>query len=123
MIEIKLTNDDSFSIIRETLTRIGIANNRERKLYQSCHILQKMGRYYVVHFKELLELDGRQVNITDEDLNRRDDIALLLEEWGLCDLIDPDYFDEEYLPQNHFRVISHRDKENWTLIHKYRIGK
>lgn len=119
MLEIKLPNGDDFLKIRETLTRIGIANNKERKLYQSCHILQKQGKYYIVHFKELLKLDGREVNISQEDLNRRDDIAALLADWGLCVILS-----EKVAPRdNFFRVISFKDKKNWQLIHKYRIGQ
>lgn len=118
MLEIKLKTDDDFLKIRETLTRIGIANNKEKKLFQSCHILHKQGRHFIVHFKELLRLDGRTVEITDEDLDRRDDIAMLLQEWGMCDIIS-----ESQAPGNNFfRVISFKDKANWTLVPKYAFG-
>lgn len=119
MIEIKLKENEDFLKIRETLTRMGIANSAKRELYQSCHILQKRGRYYIVHFKELLKLDGRIVNITDEDILRRNNMAALLESWGLCDIITRDFETSE---ENNFRVLSYSQKQNWKLIHKYRIG-
>lgn len=119
MVEIRLLKD--FNVIVETLTRIGIANNKERKLYQSCHILQKRGRYYIVHFKELLKLDGRPVNMTDEDLDRRDDIVDLMEKWGLCERSEDDT-NHCNRNDNFFRVIGYRDKHNWELIPKYQIG-
>ncbi|AAQ17673.1 RegA translational repressor protein [Aeromonas phage Aeh1] len=118
MLQIQLKKDEDFLKIRETLTRIGIANNVEKRLYQSCHILQKQGKYYIVHFKELLQLDGRQVEISQEDIDRRNDIAVLLKEWGMCDIVS-----EHNAPGNNFfRVISHKDKANWTLVHKYKFG-
>lgn len=119
MLEIKLKNEDDFLKIKETLTRMGIANNKERVLYQSCHILQKQGKYYIVHFKELLKLDGREVNFTEEDQLRRNNIALCLSNWGMCEIVGA----HKFCTENHFRVIPFRDKANWTLIHKYRIGK
>lgn len=119
MLEITLKNDDDFLKIKETLTRMGIANNKDRILYQSCHILQKQGRYYVVHFKELLRLDGRVVDITQEDHLRRNNIAWCLAEWGMCDIVGT----HEYSTEKHFRVIPFRDKASWVLRHKYRIGK
>ncbi|BES53239.1 hypothetical protein [Aeromonas phage phiWae14] len=118
MLQIKLKTDDDFLKIRETLTRIGIANNVAKKLYQSCHILQKQGKYYIVHFKELLQLDGRQVEISQEDIDRRNDIATLLQEWNMCEIVS----DQVAPGNNFFRVISHKDKHNWTLIHKYKFG-
>lgn len=121
MLEIALTASDDFLKIRETLTRIGIANNRDKKLYQSCHILQKQGRYFIVHFKELLKLDGRTVEISQEDYERRNDIAYLLQEWGMCEIVaDSPEFDSP--GNNFFRVISFKDKNNWELIHKYKFG-
>lgn len=119
MLEINLTHDDDFLKIKETLTRIGIANNKDKILYQSCHILQKQGRYYIVHFKELLQLDGREVNITEEDVIRRNNIAMCLQQWNMCQIIGVHKFTTE----NHFRIIPFRDKDNWRLVHKYRIGK
>ncbi|MGL5579402.1 MAG: translational repressor RegA [Cetobacterium sp.] len=119
MLEIKLKSDDDFLKIKETLTRMGIANNKDRVLYQSCHILQKQGLYYIVHFKELLQLDGRQVDITVEDELRRNNIAKCLSDWNMCDIVGTHRFNTE----NHFRIISFKEKENWKLVSKYRIGK
>lgn len=121
MLEIVLRSEDDFLKIKETLTRIGIANNRDKILYQSCHILQKRSRYYIVHFKELLQLDGREVDITQEDLLRRNTIAMCLSEWNMCDIVR----ETEHLctTEKHFRIISFKDKGSWKLVHKYRIGK
>lgn len=119
MLEIKLGNAEDFLKIKETLTRMGIANNKDKILYQSCHILQKQGKYYIVHFKELLRLDGRIVEITLEDELRRNNIAKCLAEWNMCEIVGTHKFSTE----NHFRVIPFKDKSNWRLIHKYKIGK
>jgi len=118
MIEIDLLHPDNFLKIAETLTRIGIASNKDKKLYQSCHILQKQKRYFIVHFKELLKLDGRKVNFDDEDETRRNNIAKLLEDWNLCKVISP-LTTSEF---NNFRVISFKQKSDWTLVSKYKIG-
>ncbi|WCZ66238.1 endoribonuclease [Yersinia phage MHG19] len=120
MIEITLKQPEDFLKVKETLTRMGIANNKTKTLWQSCHILQKQGRYYIVHFKEMLAMDGRQVNIDEEDEVRRDSIAQLLEDWGLLTLVDERY--DLYKMQNNFRVISFAQKSEWTLVHKYKIG-
>lgn len=119
MVKIELLKD--FNVIVETLTRIGIANNKDRKLYQSCHILQKRGEYYIVHFKELLKLDGRRVDISEEDVDRRDDIVDLLERWGLCERLEDDA-NRDNRNDNFFRVIGYKEKHNWDLIPKYQIG-
>lgn len=119
MLEISLTSEDSFLKIRETLTRIGIANNKTRMLWQSCHILQKQGKYFITHFKELLKLDGRQINMSEDDLLRRNNIARLLEEWGMCKILSTDL---EFSEENNFRVLTHAQKANWKLLYKYRIG-
>lgn len=119
-LEIELPQPDDFLKIRETLTRIGIANNQTKTLIQSCHILQKRGRYYVVHFKELLALDGRCVEFTNEDIERRNNIARLLADWKLCVIKTPDA--HEFTEDNRFRVISHKDAKDWKLVHKYKIG-
>lgn len=123
MLEINLVDSDAFLKIRETLTRIGIANNKTKTLCQSCHILQKRGKHYVVHFKELLALDGRTVDFNAEDIERRNDIAKLLEEWGLCTIVNLTEAVSDRL--NKFRVISYRDatEGGWELNHKYVIGK
>lgn len=118
MLEIQLSDDDSFLKIRETLTRIGIANNKTKTLWQSTHILQKQGRYFIVHFKELLRLDGRQVDMDRDDELRRNNIARLLEEWGMLKILTPVEFAEE----NTFRVLTHAQKSDWVLKYKYRIG-
>lgn len=120
MLEIKLKNPDDFLKIRETLTRIGIANSKTKTLYQSCHILQKQGKYFIVHFKELLKLDGLTVNFDEEDLNRRNDIAKLLEDWDLCVIINPENYNFNRL--NHFRIIGYSVKDQWKIVHKYKIG-
>lgn len=123
MIEIELTSQDSFPKIRETLTRVGIANNKTKTIYQSCHILNKRGKVYIVHFKELLELDGREAKMTDEDTERRNDIAKLLEDWNLCRVVDPSQAVSER--RNLFRIISFSEANNggWTKIYKYNIGQ
>ncbi|QQK88127.1 translational repressor of early genes [Providencia phage PSTRCR_127] len=118
MVEITLNTPDDFLKIRETLTRIGIANNTKKIIWQSCHILQKQGKYFIVHFKELLKLDGRIVDITDEDIKRRNNIAGLLEDWGLCNIVS----DVTITDEHNFRVISFQQKKDWTLVHKYKIG-
>lgn len=120
MIEITLKQPEDFLKVKETLTRMGIANNKDKVLYQSCHILQKQGKYYIVHFKEMLKLDGRPVNINDEDYVRRDSIAQLLEDWGLIGIETPDVHMAKM--QNNFRVITFAQKSEWTLKSKYTIG-
>lgn len=120
MIEITLKQPEDFLKVKETLTRMGIANNKDKVLYQSCHILQKQGKYYIVHFKEMLKLDGRPVNIDSEDYIRRDSIAQLLQDWGLIEIETPDVHLAEM--QNNFRVITFRQKDEWTLKSKYTIG-
>ncbi|CCI88630.1 phage endoribonulcease translational repressor of early genes, regA [Yersinia phage phiR1-RT] len=120
MIEITLKQPEDFLKVKETLTRMGIANNTQKILYQSCHILQKQGLYYIVHFKEMLKMDGRQVIIDSEDEVRRDSIAQLLENWGLLDIKSAD--ETMYEMENNFRVISFKQKEEWTLKSKYTIG-
>lgn len=123
MIEIKLRHPEDFLKVKETLTRMGIANNKEKVLYQSCHILQKQGRYFIVHFKEMLKLDGRQVTIDEEDIVRRDSIAQLLVQWNLITLAPEVDLDDLYEMENNFRVISYKQKDEWRLVHKYSIGK
>ncbi|ELL9021270.1 translational repressor RegA [Escherichia coli] len=121
MIEIKLKNPEDFLKVKETLTRMGIANNKDKVLYQSCHILQKQGKYYIVHFKEMLRMDGRQVDIDGEDYQRRDSIAQLLEDWGLI-IIEDSSREDLFGLTNNFRVISFKQKDDWTLKAKYTIG-
>ena len=122
MIEVGLKEPDDFLKVRETLTRIGVASRKERKIYQSCHILHKQGKYYIVHFKELFALDGKNTNITLNDIQRRNRITQLLSDWGLVTIINQDGVGE-LAPLNQIKVISFKDKSNWTLESKYNIGK
>lgn len=122
-IEIELPDDDSFLKIRETLTRIGIASRKDKKLYQSCHILHKQGRYVILHFKELFMLDGKNNNFTEEDRARRNTIVNLIEEWGLVRTLDPSLIEDPVAPLSQIKVLAHREKNEWELIAKYSIGK
>ena len=122
-IEIELSERDDFLKVKETLTRIGVSSRKENKLYQSCHILHKRGRYVILHFKELFELDGLDSNITDEDLGRRNTIVSLLEEWGLLKIIDVEEVAEPKVSLAKMKIIPFKDKDNWDLIPKYHIGK
>tara|TARA_B100000427_G_scaffold71795_1_gene58031 strand:+ start:724 stop:1137 length:414 start_codon:yes stop_codon:yes gene_type:complete len=122
MIEVVLKEPDDFLKVRETLTRIGVASRKERKIYQSCHILHKQGKYYIVHFKELFALDGKNTNITENDVQRRNRISQLLSDWGLVSIVDPDGVGE-LAPLNQIKVISFKEKGEWTLESKYNIGK
>lgn len=121
LLSIVLSDPDDFLKIKETLTRIGIASKRENTLYQSCHILHKRGKYYCVHFKELFQLDGRPSNISREDISRRNTIASLLEQWGLCKVepSDIDEFREMQIPLSAIKVVSYRDKKLWNIQSKY----
>ena len=119
MLEIRLSEPDDFLKVRETLSRIGIASRKERKLYQSCHILHKQGRYFLVHFKELFALDGKPANISINDIQRRNTIAGLLSDWGLVEILG-DASDKAPLSQ--IKVLSYREKEDWLLETKYNIG-
>lgn len=120
MLEVSLKEPDDFLKIRETLTRIGVASRKEKKLYQSCHILHKKGKYYIVHFKELFALDGKQANITKNDIERRNRITKLLFDWGLINL---GVEITDIAPLNQIKVLSYKDKGDWTLESKYNIGK
>ena len=122
MLEVGLSETDDFLKVRETLSRIGVASRKERKLYQSCHILHKQGRYFIVHFKELFALDGKHSNLSDNDIERRNTIAQLLSDWGLISIINPDNAKNK-APLSQIKVISFKDKGNWTLETKYNIGK
>ncbi len=120
MLEIGLKEPDDFLKVRETLSRIGVASRKERKLYQSCHILHKQGRYYIVHFKELFALDGKETNLSENDIARRNTVANLLKEWGLVDVLGNT---ENVAPLSQIKVLSYREKDEWTLETKYNIGK
>lgn len=121
MLEVMLREPDDFLKVRETLTRIGVASRRDNKLYQSCHILHKQGRYFIVHFKELFLLDGKPSNLIENDLQRRNTIATLLSDWGLLEISNPDQA-KDIAPLRQIKVISHKDKHNWELCPKYKIG-
>ncbi len=121
MLEVSLKEPDDFLKVRETLTRVGVASRKERKLYQSCHILHKRGKYYIVHFKELFALDGKPTNITSNDVQRRNRITKLLSDWGLVEISGEDTGD--LAPLNQIKVLSFKDKGEWTLESKYNIGK
>jgi hypothetical protein len=120
MLEVGLKEPDDFLKVRETLSRIGVASRKERKLYQSCHILHKQGRYYIVHFKELFALDGKKTNLSENDIARRNTIANLLRDWGLINIIGEV---AEVAPLSQIKVLSFSEKNEWTLETKYNIGK
>ena len=123
MLEVSLREPDDFLKIKETLTRIGVSSKREEKtLFQSCHILHKQGRYFIVHFKELFLLDGKPSNLTNNDLERRNTITELLSDWGLLDIIDENSIKGKFAPLKQIKIISHRDKKEWKLESKYSIG-
>ena len=121
MVEVVLGEPDDFLKVRETLTRIGVASRKEKKIYQSCHILHKQGRYYLVHFKELFALDGKHANLTLNDVQRRNRIAQLLADWGLVSIVDADKI-QDIAPLNQIKVLAFRDKQDWILETKYNIG-
>ena len=121
MVEVVLGEPDDFLKVRETLTRIGVASRKEKKIYQSCHILHKQGRYYLVHFKELFALDGKHANLTLNDVQRRNRIAQLLADWGLVGIVDADKI-QDIAPLNQIKVLAFRDKQDWILETKYNIG-
>ena len=121
MVEISLNEPDDFLKVRETLTRIGVASRKEKKIYQSCHILHKQGRYFLVHFKELFALDGKHANLTSNDVQRRNRIAQLLSDWGLEEVLNTDQI-KDIAPLNQIKVLAYRDKGDWILETKYNIG-
>ena len=121
-VEVNLHSDEDFLKVKETLTRMGISSRKEKKLYQSCHILHKRGRYAIMHFKELFILDGLESDISDDDIGRRNTIAKLLDEWGLIEVIDEFEEDEPMLGVNKIKIISHKEKGEWEMIPKYHIG-
>ena len=122
MVEVTLNEPDDFLKVRETLTRIGVASRKEKKLYQSCHILHKQGKYYIVHFKELFALDGKYANLTVNDVQRRNRITRLLTDWGLISLVNEESI-QDIAPLNQIKVLPYKDKHEWTLEQKYNIGK
>ena len=122
MLEVTLPEPDNFLKVRETLTRIGISSRTENKLFQSCHILHKQGKYFIVHFKELFALDGKESNIANNDIERRNTIAVLLQDWELLNIVNPEQA-EPKASLSQIKVLSHKDKSSWELVPKYNIGK
>ena len=123
LVEVELPSQDSFLKVKETLTRIGVASKKDKILYQSCHILHKQGKYYIVHFKELFILDGKANTLSDEDKARRNTIINLLEEWGLVKTLKPEVVQDPVAPLSQVKVLPHKEKKEWTLTAKYSIGK
>ena len=122
-VEVTLVEQDDFLKVRETLTRIGVSSRKEKVLFQSCHILHKQGKYYIVHFKELFALDGKISTITENDIQRRNAIVNLLEEWGLLKILNPVIIEDNMAPIHQIKIISFKEKDEWELITKYNIGK
>jgi hypothetical protein len=122
MVEVVLGEPDDFLKVRETLTRIGVASRKEKKIYQSCHILHKQGKYYIVHFKELFALDGKNTNLSLNDVQRRNRIIQLLSDWGLITIVTPEKI-ADLAPLNQIKVLSFKEKNDWTLESKYNIGR
>jgi len=122
-VEIRLGEEDDFLKIKETLTRIGVASRKDKTLYQSCHILHKQGRYAILHFKELFELDGKASNFSDEDKGRRNTIAKLLEDWGLIKIVEPNQVKKPTVLLNQIKILPFKEKNDWILIAKYSIGR
>lgn len=123
LLEVNLKSEDDFLKVKETLTRIGVASRKEKILYQSCHILHKRGKYYIVHFKELFALDGKNTDFEDNDLARRNTITKLLQEWGLVQIVRASQAEQPTAPLSQIKIISYREKDEWELMAKYNIGK
>ena len=122
-LEIKLKNADDFLKVRETLSRIGVDSKKDKVLYQSCHILHKQGRYFITHFKELFALDGKGADFTENDIQRRNTIAKLLSDWGLIEILNSQKFVEDQAPLSQIKVLSFKEKDDWSLVTKYNIGR
>lgn len=123
LIEVRIAEEEDFLKIKETLTRIGVASRKEKKLYQSCHIFHKQGKYYIVHFKEMFAIDGKPSNFTEEDKGRRNKIAELLQDWGLLKVVDSDRIKEPLASMSQIKIINHKEKGEWTLEAKYNMGR
>ncbi len=123
LIEVRLASEDNFLKVKETLTRIGVASRKDKRLFQSCHILHKQGKYYIVHFKELFILDGKPSDFSADDVARRNTIVKLLAEWELVDVVDPEKSSTPIAPFSQVKVITHKEKDQWELVAKYTIGK
>jgi hypothetical protein len=122
-VEVTLEQSDDFLKVKETLTRIGVSSRKEKVLYQSCHILHKQGQYYIVHFKELFDLDGKPSNLSENDIQRRNAIAKLLQDWGLVKIVNPKIMENNIAPIHQIKIISFKEKTEWELVSKYNIGK
>lgn len=123
LIEVKIGEEEDFLKIKETLTRIGVASRKEKKLYQSCHIFHKQGKYYIVHFKEMFAIDGKPSNFSEEDKGRRNKIAELLQDWGLLRVVDTDKIKEPQASMSQIKIINHKEKSEWILEAKYNMGR
>lgn len=123
LVEVKIAEEEDFLKIKETLTRIGVASRKEKKLYQSCHIFHKQGKYYIVHFKEMFLIDGKPSNFSDEDKGRRNRIINLLQEWGLLKVVDPERIEDPLSSMSQIKIINHKEKNEWTLEAKYNMGR
>ena len=123
LIEVRLGEEDDFLKVRETLTRIGVASRKDKTLYQSCHILHKQGKYYIVHFKELFALDGKPSDFSTEDRGRRNTIVKLLSDWGLIAVVNPDKIVDPQTPLNQIKILPFKEKNEWSLVTKYNIGR
>jgi hypothetical protein len=123
LIEVRIAEEEDFLKIKETLTRIGVASRKEKKLYQSCHIFHKQGKYYIVHFKEMFAIDGKPSNFSEEDKGRRNKIAELLQDWGLLKVVESDRIKEPLASMSQIKIINHKEKNDWTLEAKYNMGR
>lgn len=123
LVEVKIAEEEDFLKIKETLTRIGVASRKEKKLYQSCHIFHKQGKYYIVHFKEMFNIDGKESNFSEEDKGRRNKIIQLLQEWGLLKVIEPERIVEPLSSMSQIKIINHKEKNDWVLEAKYNMGR
>jgi len=123
LIEVKIAEEEDFLKIKETLTRIGVASRKDKKLYQSCHIFHKQGKYYIVHFKEMFSIDGKPSNFSDEDKGRRNKIVSLLEDWGLLKVVESQKIKEPISPMSQIKIINHKEKKDWILEAKYNMGR
>ena len=123
LIEVKIAEEEDFLKIKETLTRIGVASRKEKKLYQSCHIFHKQFKYYIVHFKEMFLIDGKPSNFSEEDQGRRNKIIQLLQEWGLLKVVEPTNIEEPIASMSQIKIINHKEKNDWTLEAKYNMGR
>lgn len=123
LVEVKIAEEQDFLKIKETLTRIGVASRKDKKLYQSCHILHKQGKYYIVHFKELFALDGKPTDFSDEDKGRRNTIVNLLQDWDLIKVVEPNQIENPKAPMSQIKILPHKEKNDWELVAKYNIGR